>query len=115
MAPTHLYPLMSKESIRVKAWRLANPEKAKAVRQNWLNSLRQLVLEAKSKGCKVCGENHPACLDFHHRDPSLKLFNIGVSFGSYSIKKMKEEIAKCDVICSNCHRKLHAAERESAA
>ncbi len=59
-------------------------------------------------GCKVCGETHPACLDFHHRDPSTKLFTIGSSSKACkSRERVWAEIAKCDVICSNCHRKEH--------
>jgi len=58
--------------------------------------------------CKICGEDHPACLDFHHRDSDDKEYNISIiSNSSCSIKKLKKEIEKCDVLCSNCHRKLH--------
>jgi hypothetical protein len=30
---------------------------------------------------------------------------------NYSISKIKKEIKKCSVICSNCHRKLHWEEK----
>lgn len=96
---------------KVRAWRSANPDKAKAVRQNWLDKLRQCILAAKAQGCSVCGESDPVCLDFHHLDPKTKSFNIGVQLGSYSLKRVKLEILKCEVLCANCHRKLHAAER----
>lgn len=58
--------------------------------------------------CLRCGENHPAVLDFHHRDPSKKSLGIAkmVCLG-YSVKRIKFEIEKCDVLCSNCHRKEH--------
>ena len=56
----------------------------------------------------MCGENHPACLDFHHKDKKDKSFNVAIMASSgYSIEKIKEEIAKCIVLCSNCHRKEH--------
>jgi hypothetical protein len=57
-------------------------------------------------GCKRCGYNeHPAALHFHHvRGP--KLFNIGRSMG-YSAAVMEAEIAKCDVLCADCHHAEH--------
>jgi hypothetical protein len=64
--------------------------------------------ELKSqRGCKKCGETHPACLEFHHRDPAGKEMNISVMAYRLSKPKMLAEIEKCDVLCSNCHRKLH--------
>mgnify|MGYP001587426185 CR=1 FL=1 len=56
----------------------------------------------------ACGESHPACLEFHHRDPSTKLFQVS-AFNSHkqNMDVLKVEIAKCDVLCANCHRKLH--------
>lgn len=59
--------------------------------------------------CQVCGENHPACLDFHHRDASEKDIAVGAAV-TYSRAKLLREIAKCDVLCANCHRKHHASE-----
>lgn len=66
-------------------------------------------------GCKNCHERHPACLDFHHRDPTQKRFTIaaGVS-GLYRTEVILEEIKKCDVMCSNCHRKLSWDEEKQA-
>ena len=59
--------------------------------------------------CIKCPETHPACLDFHHRDPTEKESNISriVAVKGWSIEHILEEIKKCDVLCANCHRKLH--------
>lgn len=58
----------------------------------------------KTVGCCVCGEKDVACLDFHH----LSNKTTQVSWmQSNSYKAIKEEIDKCVVLCSNCHRKLH--------
>lgn len=58
--------------------------------------------------CNQCGEAHSAALDFHHRDPSGKEYNVSQMFsGTYSRQTILAEIEKCDVLCSNCHRKLH--------
>lgn len=64
--------------------------------------------------CKICGENHPACLDFHHRDPNTKSFDIShaISIGM-SDELIGIEIAKCDVLCRNCHTKLHWERAEA--
>ena len=64
--------------------------------------------------CEECGENHPACLDFHHEEPKDKIYSIStmVSQGM-DIKDIQEELSKCIVLCSNCHRKLHWFEKEA--
>jgi hypothetical protein len=59
--------------------------------------------------CKICNESATCCLDFHHRDPSQKEFVLSdMANRGQSIKVIEKEIAKCIVLCSNCHRKLHA-------
>lgn len=59
-------------------------------------------------GCSSCGMTITACLDFHHRDPLTKLFEIsrGITMG-YAWARILAEIEKCDVLCSNCHRQVH--------
>lgn len=70
---------------------------------------REWFRDIKSKlFCGRCGENHPACLDFHHKDPTVK--DIGVSQAvcdGWSRERILIEIAKCEILCSNCHRKEH--------
>lgn len=56
--------------------------------------------------CSRCPENDPVCLDFHHCDPSLKEVNIANAIHSgWSKARIEAEIAKCEVLCANCHRK----------
>jgi hypothetical protein len=43
-------------------------------------------------------------LDFDHRDPNLKKFSLNRMHLRNSWEQMIEEIAKCDVVCANCHR-----------
>jgi len=58
--------------------------------------------------CLYCNKNHPACLQFHHRDPEIKAFGISEAVhNGIGLDKLKKEIAKCDVLCANCHAKLH--------
>lgn len=74
--------------------------------------LSWMVMEYKSeRGCMFCGEKHPAALDLHHRDPSEKTMHIrGMVDRTRPIAVIKSEMEKCDVVCSNCHRKLHYLE-----
>ena len=59
--------------------------------------------------CRVCGENRPPCLDFHHRNPDEKVATIAYMIKNrQTIKRIKEEIRKCDVLCANCHRLEHS-------
>lgn len=60
-----------------------------------------------SKGCKSCGENDPVCLDLHHLDPSIKENDVS-NLLTYGWETIMIEAAKCIVVCSNCHRKIHA-------
>ncbi len=56
----------------------------------------------KSRPCADCGRSYnPWVMDFDHRNPSEKLGNIA---HLYHEKRILEEVAKCDVVCSNCHR-----------
>lgn len=72
-------------------------------------ALKLLIAEAKDHGCSVCGETEHITLDFHHVDPSQKSFRVsmGLSRG-ISTQRLEVEIAKCVVLCANCHRKFHA-------
>lgn len=73
---------------------------------------RTFVRERKAAlGCKECGEKHPACLEFHHRDKEAKSFNVGMAVArNWTLSRIEAEMAKCDVLCANCHRKLHDHE-----
>lgn len=75
--------------------------------------MKEWYHELKSKLFCPCGENHPACLQFHHRDPNEKDFNLAMAASQgYSKKRIEEEMSKCDVLCANCHLKLHHEMRQ---
>lgn len=60
-------------------------------------------------GCRLCGENSsPDVLDFHHIDPGVKKMSITSMARMRGMLSILEEIEKCVVLCSNCHRKMHA-------
>lgn len=58
--------------------------------------------------CAKCGINTSCMLDFHHLDPKCKDINVSRFLdSSYSLQRIKDEIAKCIVLCSNHHREFH--------
>jgi hypothetical protein len=69
-------------------------------------------MEYLGGSCQVCGENHPAACQFHHRDPSTKLFNITTKIlvltKKYPWDMIEAELDKCDLLCGNCHAKHHS-------
>ena len=73
---------------------------------------RQRKLKIKSveyKGgcCVRCGyDKYYGALDFHHLDPSQKDFNLG-NCKLTNFEKIKSELDKCILVCSNCHREIH--------
>lgn len=97
------------------AWYASKPASWKLARQKQKNDrkkvLREFVDGFKAGRSCTCGEGHPACLEFHHRDAGQKELEVSqaVSDG-WALEKLATEIAKCDLICSNCHRKLHYRE-----
>lgn len=74
------------------------------LRDSWFHEIK------KNFVCD-CGESDYRCLDFHHLDPTTKKFTIadGVKFG-LSEQVILDEIAKCKVVCANCHRREHVED-----
>lgn len=58
--------------------------------------------------CHHCnGVFHPSAMEFHHRDPESKEVTIGM-VANKRWEVIKEELDKCELLCSNCHRILHS-------
>lgn len=58
--------------------------------------------------CVNCGySKYIEALDFHHLNPKEKDFNIS-KVRSYNFENIKSELAKCVLLCANCHREVHA-------
>ena len=67
----------------------------------------------KGLRCERCGEDHPATLDFHHKDASEKSGEVSDMLnGLRSKQRILAEVRKCIVLCANCHRKLHLDNRK---
>lgn len=72
---------------------------------NFNKLLTKHINSFKLNGCILCNEKHFAALDFHHINPNEKDKAIA---RATSKKWVEEEVKKCVVLCSNCHRKFHA-------
>lgn len=56
------------------------------------------------RGCKICGYKESAlALDLDHKDRTKKEFSLSRAH-SVSWERLHEELAKCEVLCANCHR-----------
>lgn len=65
--------------------------------RKWLNQIKEAP-------CMDCGEiRPPEAMDFDHRDPTTKISHI-TNMWSWSRDKVVSEIAKCELVCCNCHR-----------
>lgn len=66
---------------------------------------RQIVIKAKDRPCTDCGvKYHPYVMDFDHRPDEKKRGEVSDIASCNGLKVLLAEIAKCDVVCSNCHR-----------
>ena len=86
-------------------WYQANKATVAAKKDRKRQRLRAIVREAKSQPCADCGERYPYyVMDLDHvgEDKTMivsKLVNFGAT------QRLLDEIAKCEVVCANCHRR----------
>jgi len=85
---------MSVQSEKVKKWRATS-------------KLR--IIQSFGGGCGVCGYSKcPDALELHHLDPLQKDFGLGsVRATPKNWDLVVEELRKCILLCSNCHREYH--------
>lgn len=82
-----------------------NPESYKARANALQKRMREYVNEVKSVPCFDCKVMYPTyVMDFDHRERSDKISDIAALIKNGNWKTLKDEIAKCDVVCANCHR-----------
>jgi predicted HNH restriction endonuclease len=63
--------------------------------------------------CNICGFSDIRALQFHHRNPREKLFSVS-QYGTRGREALQKEIAKCEVVCANCHSILHNKDKMEA-
>lgn len=78
------------------------PEGKQLLRTDFINLIKQQY----GGRCERCGYDiYLGALDFHHIDPKEKDFTVGDK--DFRLQECIEEIKKCILICSNCHREFH--------
>jgi hypothetical protein len=66
--------------------------------------LQNLLRTAKDKPCADCGIKYPYyVMDFDHVEGEEKRGAMTLFLKRHSLKALLAEIAKCEVVCSNCH------------
>lgn len=73
-----------------------------------MQKLKKTMVDYKGGECSICGyKKYLGALEFHHLDPNKKDFNLA-HMKKYSFdERVKNELDKCILVCSNCHRELH--------
>lgn len=74
-----------------------------------------IMIKYKINGCVICGyDKCMASLDFHHVEPKLKIFPVNRNYIriASSSDKIQEEIAKCVLLCKNCHGEIEEKLRD---
>jgi len=80
-------------------------QRIKANNKLYLEERREFVISVLHVGCKDCGEKDFRVLEFDHLPEFAKSGGINKIIANGTLKQLKEEIAKCEVVCANCHRK----------
>lgn len=73
-------------------------------RSDKIEKIKQIVGDS----CWFCG--YSKCwqaMDFHHVNPEDKLFPLSTREMQFSWERIKEELKKCALVCSCCHREIH--------
>jgi hypothetical protein len=64
-------------------------------------------------GCALCPMRDPRCLDFHHLRDKTSNVSRACRQG-WSLARLDAEMAKCTVLCANCHRIVEFDKREAS-
>lgn len=92
---------------RQKQWAKDNAQRVRDAAARNRAKKRQIVLDAKAVPCLDCGVSYPSrVMEFDHVRGE-KLGNVSVLVAKASEQRIRDEIAKCDVVCANCHRLRH--------
>lgn len=93
-----------------RAYYLKNKDKERERIRKRKQEIKEWLSEYKvNLKCIYCNEREMVCLDFHHLDQTQKDKSLGWARNQgWGKERIRKEIEKCIVLCSNCHRKLHA-------
>lgn len=86
-----------------------NPQRWIEKNKKRKKEIYKFISEYKRKnGCKLCDENEPVALDFHHINKNKEINLAHAQTRMWGKTRILKEINKCVVLCANCHRKVEA-------
>jgi hypothetical protein len=75
----------------------------------WRRRAKRILVEEAGGCCRLCGYDRcVAALHLHHLDPGTKRFGLGGRGLARALDSLREEAAKCVLLCSNCHAEVEA-------
>lgn len=91
---------------KIKAYKAVHKRQERQTQQRLLAARQIMIDKIKGVPCLDCGHSYPSyVMDFDHRDPSTKLFDVArIKTSTRRWSVVLEEMAKCDVVCARCHR-----------
>lgn len=91
-----------KNKVAVEMYKLRHPSRRKNTVDLRRERNRQLIRDAKDRPCSDCGIQYPYYVMQFDHVRGVKSFNVSVGWNN-SYERIEAEIAKCDVVCANCH------------
>lgn len=92
------------QKIKIREWYKNNKEHQKSKTKADKIKVRELLRNQKSGPCTDCKVSYPYyVMDWDHVSGE-KVANVGTMTHQGALKKALDEIAKCELVCANCHR-----------
>ncbi len=104
-------PTVRKHKLKLQEqWYIKNGDSVrKKLSEQRKDRVSYVVQYLKNHPCIVCGESDPIVLQFDHRNPEEKYKSVSYLISkAVSLHTLEAEIAKCDVMCANCHARKTA-------
>ncbi len=72
-------------------------------------AIKRILVEEAGGACRLCGyDAYLGALQFHHLDPAVKEFGLGLRGVARSLERCRAEARKCVLLCANCHAEVEA-------
>lgn len=98
-------------AVRTKIWRKRNLKKSAEITRLQRQRTKKQLVNLLGGKCVLCEFSESiAALDFPHKEPHNKYFN--VMSKNWSFRRLKNEALKCVLLCANCHRMVHTGEKQ---
>lgn len=90
----------------ISKWKNENSERDYSNKRSRKDLIKEWFQQFKQSPCADCKQVFPpCCMDFDHKEYGSKKKNVAILVGEgYSKEIILKEIAKCDLVCANCHR-----------